>query len=418
MRALIRHVAIWLVATIPALAAAQDLPENEIRVGILAHRGWSGIERYWTPLESYLGAALDAPVRLVPVTLASTGPLIENGTLHFLITNPGHYVALEKTHPMSVIATLHRRLSNGSFGSEFGSAIFTRAGSDIHALKDAAGRKVTAVDPRAFGGFQVAWAEFSSRGVDPFADFGALAFVGFPQDQIVDRVLSGETDIGIVRSGLIETRAAEGTLDPSRLRVLNSNVSFTHADALSTRLYPEWPFLALAGTPGDLRDRTALALLQTQDPALRAANGLRDAWGAPLSYHSVRALDTAYAAARPEPAAAAGPGAGRYWLPALVLLALMALGTAVTTLRTRRRGAPQSAPPAETAPATPTVQLTQREAEILDLVTGGHSSKEIARLLGISPKTVEFHRSNLLRKHDAKSAVDLVRKAAPQAQKP
>ena len=30
-----------------------------------------------------------------------------------------------------------------------------------------------------------------------------------------------ETDIGIVRSGLIETRAAEGTLDPARLRVLN-----------------------------------------------------------------------------------------------------------------------------------------------------------------------------------------------------
>ena len=58
------------------------------------------------------------------------------------------------------------------------------------------------------------------------------------------------------------------------------------------------------------------------------------------------------------------------------------------------------------------------QAEILDLVTRGHSSKEIARLLGISPKTVEFHRSNLLRKHDAKSAVDLVRKAAPQAQKP
>lgn len=40
--------------------------------------------------------------------------------------------------------------------------------------------------------------------------------------------------------------------------------------------------------------------------------------------------------------------------------------------------------------------LTPREEEILKLIAEGHSGKEIAEMLFISPKTVERHRANLL----------------------
>lgn len=40
--------------------------------------------------------------------------------------------------------------------------------------------------------------------------------------------------------------------------------------------------------------------------------------------------------------------------------------------------------------------LTLRQTEILRLVASGRTTKEIARELGISPKTVEFHRSRLM----------------------
>lgn len=40
--------------------------------------------------------------------------------------------------------------------------------------------------------------------------------------------------------------------------------------------------------------------------------------------------------------------------------------------------------------------LTPRQGEILRLVASGRTTKEIARLLGISPKTVEFHRARLM----------------------
>lgn len=52
--------------------------------------------------------------------------------------------------------------------------------------------------------------------------------------------------------------------------------------------------------------------------------------------------------------------------------------------------------------------LSQREKEILDLVVAGNSSKEVARILGISHKTVEAHRSRLMSKLGVKSLGDLI----------
>ncbi len=56
-------------------------------------------------------------------------------------------------------------------------------------------------------------------------------------------------------------------------------------------------------------------------------------------------------------------------------------------------------------------QLTERERQIFDAVISGHRSKEIARMLGVSPRTVDAHRSNILRKTGARAAIDLVRLA-------
>lgn len=42
--------------------------------------------------------------------------------------------------------------------------------------------------------------------------------------------------------------------------------------------------------------------------------------------------------------------------------------------------------------------LTRREIEVLKLVGEGYSSPEIAQLLGISPKTVDKHRANMMKK--------------------
>ena len=51
--------------------------------------------------------------------------------------------------------------------------------------------------------------------------------------------------------------------------------------------------------------------------------------------------------------------------------------------------------------------LTAREGQILSLVAQGRSAGEIATLLNISAKTVDNHRTNLMRKLDVHSAAEL-----------
>jgi len=55
--------------------------------------------------------------------------------------------------------------------------------------------------------------------------------------------------------------------------------------------------------------------------------------------------------------------------------------------------------------------LSAREHEVLELMIEGDSNKEIGRRLGISPRTVEIHRGNMMRKLDARSPSDAVRLA-------
>jgi DNA-binding NarL/FixJ family response regulator len=55
--------------------------------------------------------------------------------------------------------------------------------------------------------------------------------------------------------------------------------------------------------------------------------------------------------------------------------------------------------------------VTGREREIIQLVAEGQSNKEVASALGISVKTVEAHRANIMRKLHLRSVSDLVRYA-------
>ena len=59
----------------------------------------------------------------------------------------------------------------------------------------------------------------------------------------------------------------------------------------------------------------------------------------------------------------------------------------------------------------PESPLTPREREVVQLLAEGKSSKEVAAVLGISVKTAETHRINLMRKLDCHSVAEVVRYA-------
>lgn len=53
--------------------------------------------------------------------------------------------------------------------------------------------------------------------------------------------------------------------------------------------------------------------------------------------------------------------------------------------------------------------LTRREREVLELISAGYSNKEAGRELGISPRTIEDHRANVMKKLGARNSTEMLR---------
>jgi DNA-binding NarL/FixJ family response regulator len=56
-------------------------------------------------------------------------------------------------------------------------------------------------------------------------------------------------------------------------------------------------------------------------------------------------------------------------------------------------------------------ELSEREAEVLQLIAQGHSAKEIAAKLSVSARTVETYKTRAMQKLELKSRADIVRYA-------
>jgi len=59
----------------------------------------------------------------------------------------------------------------------------------------------------------------------------------------------------------------------------------------------------------------------------------------------------------------------------------------------------------------PLLHITPRQREILRLVSVGRTNREIAKSLGISVRTVEVHRFNLMRRMEVRNVAQLLRQA-------
>lgn len=273
-------------------AAETDAPAlTEVKIAVLAFRGEDAALRKWQPTADYLSAQVPGHVfRIVTLSLSEMMDVVANGSVDFILTNPGNYVEHEARHGVVRIATL-KPLSFRAAGNKFGAVIFSRADRrDVTTIKDLLGKSFMAINEDAFGGFQMAWREMQAQGVDPFDDLSELVFAGFPQDQVVDAVLAGRVDAGTCRTGVLENLADEGRIDLTQIRILNPQQVAGFSYALSTRLYPEWPFAQLKHTSEGLSQKVVVALLSMGGDHSAAVSGGYAGWTVPLDYQPVHDL--------------------------------------------------------------------------------------------------------------------------------
>lgn len=385
--------------------------ERVARIGVLAYRGVEAVTARWQPLVEYLDREIDGwRFELVPVTLVTSVESLESRRLDFLATNPGHFVSLRGRFGLSALATREVRAADGEGMLQFGTAIIVRADrQDLQTLADLKGKTLVAVSPEAFGGFQLAWYEFHLQGIDPFRELASIRYIGFPQDAIVGAVLSGQADAGVVRSGLVESMIEEGRLEQGKVRALLDNTHFNYPFLVSTRLYPEWVFAMHRSTDRRLAEAVAAALLRTQSPGTAAAAGLPDRWSVPVSYEGVQEVLDAY---RRHTGTGESVEMSRWFVRAIMGVAILIAGAFAAGFflaRRQEKGTADSARAADAQRRARFDDLTQREREILSRLCKGERTKQIADALNISPRTVEYHRMNLLQKTRTRTTPRMVR---------
>ncbi|NIA02755.1 MAG: PhnD/SsuA/transferrin family substrate-binding protein [Planctomycetia bacterium] len=263
----------------------------EVRIGVLAFRGHQQAMSRWQPMADYLNANLyGIHFTIVPLNLQQVRKATAAEEIDFVLTNPGNYVLLESRYGASRIATLKRHWLGHDY-SRFGAVVFTRRDNpDIKSLKDLKGRSLMIVNNHAFGGFQMAWRELKEAGVDPFKDIAELKFNGFPQDNIVHAVMSGQVDAGTIRTGILENMALNGKVELDKIRVLENRNVEGFQFLLSTRLYPEWPLAKLKHTPDELASKLVVALLSAPKGAFSLSGTDWVSWTIPLDYSNVNEL--------------------------------------------------------------------------------------------------------------------------------
>ncbi|MCG8544265.1 MAG: PhnD/SsuA/transferrin family substrate-binding protein, partial [Alphaproteobacteria bacterium] len=289
--AMIAARAVILLTLLALAVCAGPAWSREVAIGVLAFRGADNCLKRWGPTARYLGTAVaDHSFRIVPLSLEEMSSAAAQGDVDFILTNTGNYVELEARYGISRIATL-RAPGDVTAGNIFGAVIFTRADRrGLRTLEDLKGKRFMAVKPHGFGGFQMAWRELKDNGIDPFADFSSLTFSGFPQDKVAAAVRDGVVDAGTFRTGSLESLAAEGKIDLADFQVLNRKIYAGFPFAVSTRLYPEWPFSKLRATPQDVSQKVAVALLSMPADSPAAQAGSYGGWTVPLDYQPVHEL--------------------------------------------------------------------------------------------------------------------------------
>ncbi|MBB3182839.1 diguanylate cyclase (GGDEF)-like protein/PAS domain S-box-containing protein [Halomonas fontilapidosi] len=289
MRSLARHwLAVLLAVSVSTVPPAQA--GDSLVLGIFAYRDPAVMQARYQPLADYLDAQLpDTRVSLETLGLDAIERAISHRRVDLLMTNPSHYLLVRSRNSLTGALATQIRLAHGQEVSSLGGVIITRANrDDISELGDLKGQRVGIPGKRFLGGYQTQAYELQQAGLSPSRDIDTLELGS--HDAVVSAVAAGRVDVGFVRTGVLESLAREGRIDLDRLKVVNAQQLSGFPYVISTRLYPEWPLMALPQVERAIVQRISSALFAlTPDHEVAQAAGIAG-FAPPMDYLPVEKL--------------------------------------------------------------------------------------------------------------------------------
>lgn len=281
----------WFGFLCCAFSVCGALAAQATRVGVLAFQSKPDTLAQWEPTVQALAQLVPhTKFEVLALSYDELDAAVKADQLDFVLTNPEHYVVLRNQYKLRPMATINQRIGTQVVDS-FGSVIFTQASSYIQTLTGVRGKRVAAVGMNSLGGYLMAADMFRAQQVTlSNPRVVSLKFLGVPHSRVVQAVLAGEADVGIVRTGVLEQMAAAGKLDLTQLRVLNRQPDSVFPQLLSTHLYAEWPFAAMPHTPNELTKSVLVGLLEIKPDSVAARAGRYEGFSIPANYTPVEDL--------------------------------------------------------------------------------------------------------------------------------
>jgi ABC-type phosphate/phosphonate transport system substrate-binding protein len=244
-----------------------------LTLGVFAYRPDNVVKARFDALGDYLTTQLQGQVvKVVPMGDDELEQAVQQHRVDFVLTNPVHYVRLREHSRLSgALATLVTRQGNHGVHGIGGVVVRLADRTDLKQLSDLADKRIAIASQQALGTYMAPAIELMRANVD-LNNINWLQTTQ-PVDQVIYAVLNRQADAGFVRTGVLEAMERDGLLRPGALTVINpvSHPGFEYRT--STRLYPEWPFLVVAGVDPAISQRVSAALmaLRPDDPAALAA---------------------------------------------------------------------------------------------------------------------------------------------------
>lgn len=283
----------WVSAVLLAvfgLGIWGNSPALDYKIGVLAKNGPAKAMKKWGATADYLTQRFPGDTyQIVPLDFDEVFPMVEKGQVHYFLVNSSMYVTAAVRYGAQPVATMINSRQGKPLKS-FGGVLFTYiTNDDINTPADIKGRRFMAVKQSSFGGWQMAYKELKSQGIDPMNDFAAVEFGG-KHDNVVYAVQNGEVDAGTVRTDTLERMAAAGDIDMEEFKILNAKDGGDFPFVVSTPLYPEWPFARVANTDPEVAAKVSQALISMDSSSKAAKNAKVVGWTQPLDYGPVDAL--------------------------------------------------------------------------------------------------------------------------------
>ncbi|BAO45709.1 PAS domain S-box protein [Thiolapillus brandeum] len=219
-------------------------PRPVLTLGLFTYFSSEEIRACCQPVIDYLNANIEAlNIRLKPINLHDVDDALASNELDFIITNPGHYIQLrERYNIKNPVATIVRQSEDNKVIHRSGGVIFAlKQRKDVSQLEDIRGKWIAAAGTRHLSGYEAQAYELLQAGIQLPRDAHVMETGSF--NTVLEAVHAGNVDVGFLPANVFHGFQAKGLADDLKIINIKEHPGFPYE--VSTRLYPQWPVVAL-----------------------------------------------------------------------------------------------------------------------------------------------------------------------------